>query len=174
MIFQVISEPSPKSLSWWRRQLITVDIIFLGDGRFLCCCCYSFLLGIETLFPIQKKQWGKIYIWVLVTAWIQKSPCVRWTTCTLVVDLLVMVIHTWTVCCVTLLSIVASTCNFARSCCCCVYREEERSGLLVYDWTWTKLVFVWSYHSFSFLCLFEVFLYHPYSIDSTVDRNTLT
>ena len=37
------------------RQLITIDIILLGVGRFLCCCCYSILLGIETLFPIQKN-----------------------------------------------------------------------------------------------------------------------
>ena len=29
------------------RQLITIDIILLGDGRFLCCSCYSILLGIK-------------------------------------------------------------------------------------------------------------------------------
>ena len=55
-IYRVISRHSPKDLSWWMRQLITIDIILLGDGRFLCCRCYSVLLGIETLFSFQKKR----------------------------------------------------------------------------------------------------------------------
>ena len=38
------------------RQLITIDIILLGDGRFFCCYCYSILLGIETLFSLQKQH----------------------------------------------------------------------------------------------------------------------
>ena len=59
--------------------------------------------------------------------------------------------------CVTLLERISSTCNFARCCWCCVYREEERTGLLLYYWTWTNLVFVWSYHRTSFLSLFEIF-----------------
>ena len=41
------------------RQLITIDIILQGDGRFLCCCCYSISLGIETLFPNKKNTLKK-------------------------------------------------------------------------------------------------------------------
>ena len=40
-------ETFSKKLSWWRRHLITIDIILLGDGHFLCCCCYSIYLGIR-------------------------------------------------------------------------------------------------------------------------------
>ena len=50
-----------------------------------------------------------------------------------------------------------STCHFARCCWCCVYREAERTGLLLYDWTWTKLGFFRSYHRTSILSPFEVF-----------------
>ena len=50
--------------------------------------------GLKVCSPFKQTQWGKIYFWVFVTAWIQESPCVRWTICTLMVEFLVMVIHT--------------------------------------------------------------------------------
>ena len=80
--------------------------------------------GLNLCSPFKKTLWGEFPLWVFVTAWIQKHPCVRWTTCTLTVDLLVMVIHTWTVCYATL------RCFFYRKFCTtrlvvCVQRRRK-------------------------------------------------
>ena len=155
------------------RQLITFDIILLGDGRFLCCCCYSILLGIEILFPIQKKHSEeKKFFWVFVTAWIQKWRCLRWTTCTLMVDLLFMVIHTWTVCYVTLKC-------FAHMQFCtmllvlCIQRcGKDRVIAIWLDVDQTRVCLAISQY-FNFVSVWS-FLYLPYSTDSTVDQKTLT
>ena len=55
------------------RQLITNDIVLLGDGRFLRCCCYSILLGVETLFPIQKKHSDEKFIFECLSLLVSKS-----------------------------------------------------------------------------------------------------
>ena len=145
-------------------QLITIDIILLGDGRFLCCCCYSIIRGIETLCRIQKKtQWGKIYFWVFVTAWIQKSLCVRWTNCTLMVDLLVMVIHTWTVCYNTVKFFVYMPFCTMLLVLCMQRRRKDRVIAIWLEVDQTRVCLVIS-QDFFFVSIWS-FLYLPHSTD---------
>ena len=120
----------------------------------------------------KKTQWGKIYFWVFVTAWIQKSPCVRWMICTLTVDLLVMVIHTWTVCYVTRKYFVyMQFCTMLLVL--CIQRiGKDRVIAILLDVDQTRVCLVILQDLF-FVSIWN-FLYPPYSTDSTVDQNTMS
>ena len=122
--------------------------------------------------PLKKAHWGIIYFWVFFTAWYQKSPCVRWTTCTLMVDILVMVIHTWKVCYVTLKCFVYIQFCTLLLVLCIQRRGRVRVNAIWLDVDRTHVYLVISQDSFS--SLYEVFCTFFFSIDSTVDQITLT
>ena len=111
--------------------------------------------GLKLCSPFKTTQWGKVYFWVFVTAWIQKSPCLRWTTCTLKVDLLVMVIHTWTVCYVTLKCFVYMQFCMMLPVLCIQRRGKDRLIATWLDVDQTRVCLVISQDFF--LSLFEMF-----------------
>ena len=166
-------------LETFSRKFIAVDETTRQNWHFFAGrWTFSWLLLLfnltrDSIFvPHSKKtQWGKIYFWVFVAAWIQKSPWVRWTTCTLMMDLLVMVIHNWTVCYVTLKCFVYMQFCTMLLVLCIQRRGTDRvfaKWLEVYQ---TRVCLVIS-QDFFFVSIWS-FLYLPNSTETTVDRNTL-
>ena len=86
-------------------------------------------------------------------------------------DLLFMVIHTWTVCYVTLKCFVYMQFCTMLLVLCIQRRGKDRVIAMWLDVT--KLVFLVISQDFFFVYIWS-FLYRSYSTDSTVDQNTMT
>ena len=157
------------------RQLITIDIILLGDEMevFFVVALIQSYSGLKLCSPFKNNTVRKnVFFWVFVTAWIQKSPCVRWTNCTFMVDLLVMVIHTSTVCCVTLKCFVYMPFCTMLLGLCIQRRGKDQVIAIWFNVDQTRVCLVIS-QDFFFVSIWS-FLYLPFSTDSTVEQNSLT